>query len=526
MSSLRKIFTLTRTEQHTVLLSFLILLLSFSPLVFNFIWGNHDWVPVLNDLPLSSGLIEGRFSQYILINLLLMGKILPILNLSLGLLDYTYALTLLITRFFAYPIKNTANICAVIAAATLPYITDIIYFHFIVLSQLFWPLVLTLSLLAGKEAALGNHPFRNTALGTALLFLSLGGYPACGNFYVVATVLFLLQNVKTFKQLFRTVAPFCIAVIISYTTLLLCYHYFKQHNLMIELYNGQAETLSGLILKLPHTVKMAFLSLFQPQPFLSLSLKLTVFLVLFLFAYRCFTPERPHILTAFLLLSLVIALKFSAWLTQETATEYFAGVDPAFFMIRADFYAIPVAVLVAFFSLQNSSSFKKNLTFILSLLLLWCNLTGNLEYCKTALFGSKAEDRLLTRITARVQENPAFSASALYNFMQAGELSLRPRYHTPNFGEKYGFYTLNTPFTRFWLPNENYNFSTPAPFVKEKEPLNPDRLSQNLANFITTKLSVWPNENALYLENNLIILALTPGGQNLLRSQFMQFRGH
>lgn len=52
----------------------------FSPLLVNFIRGNHDWLPLIHGNPLLSGLIEGRFSQYILLNLLLDGKILPVLT--------------------------------------------------------------------------------------------------------------------------------------------------------------------------------------------------------------------------------------------------------------------------------------------------------------------------------------------------------------------------------------------------------------------------------------------------------------
>lgn len=64
--------------------AFGLLCLCFSPLLINFIWGNHDWLPLIQDNPLLSGLIEGRFSQYILLNLLLDGKILPVLNILLG----------------------------------------------------------------------------------------------------------------------------------------------------------------------------------------------------------------------------------------------------------------------------------------------------------------------------------------------------------------------------------------------------------------------------------------------------------
>lgn len=85
--------------------AFGLLCLCFSPLLVNFIWGNHDWLPLIHGNPLLSGLIEGRFSQYILLNLLLDGKILPVLNILLGFIFYTAALFLLYRRFFAFSVR-------------------------------------------------------------------------------------------------------------------------------------------------------------------------------------------------------------------------------------------------------------------------------------------------------------------------------------------------------------------------------------------------------------------------------------
>lgn len=129
----------------------------FSPLLVNFIWGNHDWLPLIHGNPLLSGLIEGRFSQYILLNLLLGGKILPVLNILLGFIFYTAALFLLYRRFFAFSVRPAIAALFLSAAAGLPFAAELLYFHFITFSLLSWPLIIALSLLCCQKAS-GSHP--------------------------------------------------------------------------------------------------------------------------------------------------------------------------------------------------------------------------------------------------------------------------------------------------------------------------------------------------------------------------------
>ena len=119
--------------------AFGLLCLCFSPLLVNFIWGNHDWLPLIHGNPLLSGLIEGRFSQYILLNLLLGGKILPVLNILLGFIFYTAALFLLYRHFFAFSVRPAIAALFLSAAAELPFAAELLYFHFITFSLLSWP---------------------------------------------------------------------------------------------------------------------------------------------------------------------------------------------------------------------------------------------------------------------------------------------------------------------------------------------------------------------------------------------------
>lgn len=71
-------------DGKAVLISFLIINFAFLFHTLNFMWGNHDVKFIKEELLFSSGLFEGRFTQFIPYRLLTGGQILPLLNNLLG----------------------------------------------------------------------------------------------------------------------------------------------------------------------------------------------------------------------------------------------------------------------------------------------------------------------------------------------------------------------------------------------------------------------------------------------------------
>ena len=76
------------------LISFLIINFCFLYHSLNFMWGNHDVKFIKEELLLTSGLFEGRFTQFIPYTLLTNGQILPVLNNLIGFFFLTLALWL------------------------------------------------------------------------------------------------------------------------------------------------------------------------------------------------------------------------------------------------------------------------------------------------------------------------------------------------------------------------------------------------------------------------------------------------
>lgn len=518
--------TLNNKVLSCILWSTVALCLSFAPLLVNFVWGNHDWMPLLTDSSLSSGLIEGRFSQYILLNIILGGKILPILNLLLGFAFYSTALVLLWNNFFKFSLTKTPATLFIITATTLPYINELLYFQFIVFSQLTWPVIIVLSLLAAQKASEKNY-ISNTFISACLLFLAVGGYPASAGLYATAACLWALnltQSHTSAKQFTVKLFPFAISLLFALITVNFVYIFLQKNGLMIPLYNNKPATPIEILSRIPTVILVTIQSLIQPQPFFSILFKITTTLIITLFIYKRLSTNKSiiqFILNLLLIIILLLSAKLPALISQNNSDNYFAQYDPVGFMVRTDFYTIPCLILYCLFYLwQNSKQYLRNTIYTLSMLLIIINTNANLTFCKTYILGFNAENILLQRITSRIQNKPQYTPKHLYTIVQVGEQSLRAKYYIPQNFEKYGYYTLQTPFTRYWIPNEYYNFSSPTVFIKKGNSLNPQTLSTQAVAFLTKQITPWPSVNALYLENDYIILALTPQGKDTLVQQF------
>lgn len=515
---MRHILTLEKNETSCWLWALGTLCLCFSPLMFQFIWGNHDWLPVLNDAGLSSGLVEGRFSQYLFLNIILAGKILPMLNIFLGSALYTLALVLLCTRFFDFSLQKKSHKFFLAVCASLPYINEIIYFHFITFSLLGWTFVIMLALIAAKQAA-KKDCLSNTLLSAALLFLAAGGYPAAANMFAVAACLYAVRQ-PNIKKLF----PFAASFILALSPLPFIYKWLKTHNLMIQLYNTETETLVNLIRKIPQTLSYAVQSLWQPQPFFPLGFKILVILIILLFCLclnKEYLKKRQIYISLLFIPVLLLALKLPLWLSRQTDGNYYTEHDPISFMIRGDFFALPVLLVFSLLYLQKFCSLQfRNFLLVLSAILLWFNVNLNLSFCKTMLLGFEAENLLIQRITDRIQQHPDYNADTIYSIMQTGEIYFRPKYYVSSTNEKYGYYTLKTPFTRYWLGAEYYNFYAPRDFAANQTPIFPNDISPQMIDFVTSQTAVWPSPNAVYLDTKYCIIALTAEGKRPLTEQF------
>lgn len=531
MLELKQDINKIKTGNYLWIVPLIILCISFSPLLFNFIWGNHDWLPLIQDNHLTSGLIEGRFSQYLLLKLLLMGKILPILNIIIGFFFYSLSLYCLGKYYFKFQPTKLSTILYTSAAASLPYIIEILYFHFITLSLLSWTFIITLSLIATQKATEKSF-IQWEICGLVLLYIALGGYPGCINMYVTAVCCRLIQlrivKQLNYTQLSKHILAHAINLILALGLLKITFDYLQQNHLMMNMYNSQAASPIELIQKLPTIIQAGIIGFTETQPFLSFSLKGILSTIFIIFLISVFTQIfKPHkntgniLLILILILGLLVSLKFSAWLISNNADNAFAKLDPSTSMVRTDFYSYPILILFCLcFIQEQKKQILKNISFICAVFLLLTNINTNLNFSKIHLLGFNAENKLLERIINRLENHPQYLTNNLYTIIQAGEIPLRPQYYQKKPNEKYGYYTLNTPYSRHWIAFEYYNFYAPQNFVQEGTSIKPEEITPEMITFLSTQMTSWPHPYSVYVDDKYAIIALTPEGKELLRNQF------
>ena len=133
--------------------------------------------------------------------------------------------------------------------------------------------------------------------------------------------------------------------------------------------------------------------------------------------------------------------------------------------------------------------------------------------------GFKTETLLANRIINRIEENPLFTQNQKYTFVQGGSLNIRGRYYQPKTNENIDSYTLSAPYIPWHLPSKTYKFYTTSDYFGDDFDIfwrfiNPNNLNLNdsLIQYLSYKSQPWPHLNSIYIDNNSIILTLTPKG--------------
>lgn len=522
-----QIATKHKKELKLSLCAIITLCIAFSPLFCNFIWGNHDWMPIYYGNKISSGLIEGRFSQFILQCLLFSGNILPVLNIFFGFILYAVAFTILYTRFWGFSTTKNAYL-PLIAAVSLPYICDILYFQFIIFSQLSWPLIIVFALITAQKAT-SKHFITYTFLSSLLLLTAIGGYPACANLFVTATTLWLINQKETsLTHLIKLAFPFFLSLCLSFLCLYFTHMWLKQHDYMIEMYNNRYGSLAYYLQKILPTLNLAVKSLLQPQPFFPLFLKFILTLTILSGLIDVFVRHQTIIqktICLILIIILLLCLKFSTLLATQAPNDYFTINDPIAFMLRADFYSIPCLILYCLSRLSaHKKLFLKNLSTITCILLIFTNLKTDLNFSKVQILGFRAETLLQERIINRLEESPQYKPGNYYTFVQIGEISLRPRYYLNTTQEKYGFYTLKTPYSRHWLANENYNFYAPHEFVLSGRSISAEDITPQMFDYLLKEKAIWPSAKSTFINDKYYIIPLTINDKKMMADQFRQLQ--
>ena len=502
-------------------------LLTYLPFIFYFMWGNHDWQWVKEYTPLLSGVFEGRFSQFILPIALFEGKILPVLTLLTAITLYSLSAYILLQMWQA-PQKPLIVILLGLNIVIAPYTVSWLYFAFLILSCLSWPLFVILGFWLLQHHLKLNI---NIILAIILFTLALGGYPPIinmiGTIFCTLALSDLCIKKLSVKSLIKKYLPYAISVIISVILLFFVQHLLKLHHLQYDTYNTAGITLQELAQKFLSDFPATFYQFVFTTSFIDESYKyITLSLVLLsIWVMLKNLPKKLPNILAFIIIIFGLLLSTIATLIAAQ-NEIYVKYEP-----RIEFFTLPYIYTFAAVVLINSAEpILKNVTFMALLFLAFHNFNNNTYAAKVWSLGFHAENNFSERFIKRLEDSGNFTPqNTQYTFVQGGTFSLRKRYYLPNSGTHEDSYTLTAPYIPWHLPYKAYTFYYPYAFVKQDfdiywRYIYPSEipLSQELEQYLLQKSAPWPQNNAIFISPSLIVLTLTYEGRGLAQSWYNQ----
>ncbi len=228
----------------------------------SFFVGNHDFRYMRYGVPLTAGMFEGRFSQFLISSILTEGHILPAFNVLLG-FGFFSAATVMLSKWFGLSEKYREVLPFALMIALNPYVLTQLYYVHQILSIFCWHLwcvwgvmlVDRAALLAneGKTAA-GQHavPYTATrmriagyaAAGILVLFVSLGGYAASLELVLTVCVGKFWLDILRKKTKMREILPHYVKLGIIVAAAFFCYAAviweMRRQNIIVQhMYNVQ-----------------------------------------------------------------------------------------------------------------------------------------------------------------------------------------------------------------------------------------------------------------------------------------------
>ena len=503
----------------SAIITFIILNIIFLYHGTHFLFGDHDWKYLKYGIPVNSGLFEGRFTQFIPINLITHGKILPIINNLFGILGFSLGISLL-ASYWKIPHTKTNYIIFSLFTAITPYILSFMYFAFIVIPCLSWNLfVISALILSEKEK---TFSLKYTISSSILFTFALGGYPPIINLFAVALCTRLLiatihekTNIKTLYLNYRySILNFILAAII-YKLILI--YFTSTGDINSNYYNLQIIPFNQWDEKFILVTKDIFKQFFVTLPFITKTYKIPTFIITSLailhITYSIITKSSPKI-TLFFIIALFYASMITLFLSPSiTETQFSPRID--FFGLLYVYSAMLTIIL------KSKSTFLKNISLVLSIITIYFNTMHLFEAQKVWHLGYINELNLYKRILKRHETSSNFYLySNNYIMIQAGSPSFRSKYYKTPYSHKSDdllsvSYVPGMNSGVMWNYLAQYEYANTTSYVYNFIPDN------NFINFITTA-KVWPAENSTYVSPSWIATILDEKSLKELQKRYIR----
>lgn len=409
----------------------------------HFLFGDHDWQYLKEGVPVGAGLFEGRFTQFIPINILSRGEIYPIINNILGFAGFSLGIALL-AQYWNIPHQKKHYTLFALLSSITPYILSFMYFAFLVIPVLGWnAFVIGALVISEKEQ---RFSLVRTTLAVLLIIMAMGGYPPVINLIAVVLSVKLLINSLRFspqtglaafiKDQYKRYKWSIFNLIIGLIVYKLCLWGLEQTNAVnTSYYNLQTTPISEWFDKFLLVSKDVIRQFMVTLPFITTTYKsLTALLVILglgviirhIANKSTSLPQKiaTIILTTIIFYAPLVTLFISTSLAE---TE---------FSPRIDFFGLMYLYAGFFAIVQNTphtTQLFKNIGNLLGIMIILTSVQNLFEAEKVWKLGFDAEMKLYRRAAARIMSSPVFSLNQKYIMIQGGIPSYRPRYYHENY---------------------------------------------------------------------------------------------
>ncbi len=483
----------------------------------HFLFGDHDWKYLKHGLPLDAGLFEGRFSQFILINFLSQGELLPIINNVLGFAGYALGFALL-ARYWHLPHTKTSYILFSLTAAITPYLLSFMYFAFLIAPVLSWNAFIIGALIISEKEQ--TFSLKHTLIAVLLIFLALGGYPPVINLIAVvltARIFFaIVKEKKKLSTIFKSYTWSVINIIIALILYKLCLIYFTHiGTINSSYYNLQTTPITEWGNKALLVLKTMFRQFTITLPFITSGYKsiIIILALLSLFILANFPLKNPRRLLAFFFFFIIL---LASQLTLFISTS----VTETKFSPRVDFFGFMYVIAALFaLGLKTPKLHLKNLTIVLALLSLFISIENLFLAQKVWHLGFSAEMKFYQRVGKRFQNNPLFNPTNHYIIVQGGTPYFRPRFYQTEY-KKQSDDLLGISYVPGMASGVMWNYYAPQEYADTTSYVYTFKPDDEIKQKLQTALP-WPAQESISVGGYWILLPLTKAGLEELRLKYL-----
>ncbi len=511
--------------------SLIVLSIVFAYAMLSFYWGNHDWVYLKNKISLTEGFFEARYSMHLFNVLFLEGHILPVLMFLF--LEIGFVALGIFSGIYLGIEKDTKKfLLFLLLIGVFPYNLIVSYYLFIAVPLIWWAVFGVLLLFLAEK----QFTIRRFVLGGLGFGVLLGSYPPNIAFVFV---LFMVRQIVEYvfkNSEIKIIVKKCVYV--GGQFLIGCI-LFKLLNFMVSdikntLYNTRIYSVYDIFNNIPKELFNSFANLFLFKS--ELGVGCTVFLITLVITFFIWVLfyAKSKLFALVLIILMFIASRFMFILSPSSYVAHFRGGYWGILGI--------VISILGFLNLEKSRWFR-NLLYVFEVIFLVIFVQIDFEAQKTMKLLFESEIKFNERVKSRIEKHEKYDVNNTYLSLSFGEKKYVNHFCVSGCegykNEILSSVAMNMDLIPLlFFDDNNYKIHTKLgvwdnnvwtvddrKFLRKKTSIVSRKNSdiEDVYSWLYLEGKPWPDENSLYIDDNLMLLMLDNKNIYLYGSLFLLY---